>query len=270
VNLTIEPGESVAIVGPSGEGKTTLLNLILRLYRPDSGSIRIDGVDLNDLHIGDILKRTGIVLQDTHLFHGTMEDNVRYAWPLEPRERVEEAARMAEIHDFIASLPKGYDTNVREGARLSGGQRQRIGIARALVGRPNILLLDEPTSNLDSRTEAEIWSALNRAMESRTSLLVTHRLPTARRADRIAVLSGGVIAEIGTHEELLAKEGLYSQMWRQQFRRQEEEKEAKETDQDLKSDFAADERRQTPIDDEDLMDDLDESPGDGGLIDEDF
>jgi ATP-binding cassette subfamily B protein len=218
VNLTVHPGESVAIVGPSGQGKTTLLNLILRFYHPSGGRIKVDGIDVADLRIGDLTKRTGTVLQDTHLFIGTIRENLRYAWPLSTDQDVYEAAGLADIEEFILSLPDGYDTDVREGMRMSGGQRQRLGIARALVGRPNLMLFDEPTSNLDSRTEAEVWTAMRNAMRGRTSLIVTHRLPTARNADRIAVLDDGRIVETGTHDELMERGGIYARMWKQQFR----------------------------------------------------
>lgn len=222
INLTVAPGEVVALVGPSGAGKTTMINLVARFYDPSSGAIRIDGVNLRELKLDVLRKQMGIVPQETILFRGTVADNIGYGRLGATQEEIEVAARAANAHEFIEKMPDGYQTRVgARGATLSGGQRQRIAIARALLRDPKILILDEATSALDTQSEVLVQDALKRLMKGRTSFVIAHRLSTIRSAHRIVVMNAGKIVEMGTHEELLAKDGLYAMLYRTQFRNQE-------------------------------------------------
>jgi ATP-binding cassette subfamily B protein len=215
VSATIEPGQLVALVGPSGAGKTTISNLIPRLYDVTSGAVRIDGHDVRDLTETSLRGSIGVVSQDPHLFHDTVLSNLRYARPDADLEQIHAACRAAQIHDVLAGLPDGYDTVVGErGYRLSGGEKQRLAIARMLLKDPAIVILDEATSHLDSENEAAIQEALAHALAGRTALVIAHRLSTITNADQILVVDDGRIVESGRHDELIASEGLYSELYR--------------------------------------------------------
>lgn len=222
VSFKINPGEKIAIVGGTGSGKSTILKLIPRFYDPWSGQIIIDGIDIRKVKISSLRRHIGIVHQDIFIFSGTIKDNIAYGKPNARMDEIVEAARIAGIHDFISQLPQGYETPVAErGITLSGGQRQRIAIARAILMNPKILLLDDPTSNLDAETEARVVEALKKLIEGKTAIIVTQRLSTLRLADRILVLDKGEIVEDGTHEELLSKGGIYAKLYVSQFAHQE-------------------------------------------------
>jgi ATP-binding cassette subfamily B protein len=217
VSLTIQSGESVALVGPSGSGKTTLLGLLLRFHDPDVGAVRYDGVDLRHASRADLVRQVAVVFQDCFLFNVSLRENIRFGRLDATDVEVEAAARDAEIHDFIMSLPRGYATPAGEGgAALSGGQRQRIAIARALVRNPAVLFLDEATSALDPGAEAAIRRTIARVSRGRTVVSVTHRLSSAMDFDRLFVLDRGRLAGVGTHRSLLAEGGLYASLWRKQ------------------------------------------------------
>src|SRR5690606_28763061 len=219
INLEITPGEVLALVGPSGAGKSTIFNLIPRFYDPTSGRVCIDGIDLRTVQQESLRAQIGIVPQETLLFGGTIEENIRYGRLDAAPEEVIDAARAANAHQFITALPDGYDTIVGErGVKLSGGQRQRIAIARTILKDPRILLLDEATSSLDSESEQAIQEALARLLVGRTTIMIAHRLSTVRIAHRIAVLDAGRIVEAGTHDELMESNGLYAKSYALQFR----------------------------------------------------
>ncbi|RMG18454.1 MAG: ABC transporter ATP-binding protein [Deltaproteobacteria bacterium] len=222
IDLVAEAGQTTAVVGPTGSGKTTLVKLLFRFYDPDEGVVRLDGVDLRDFDLADLRRAMGLVSQDVFLFHGTVRENIAYGRPDASFEEIVEAAKAAEAHAFIEALPEGYDTVVGErGQKLSGGQRQRISIARAVLADPPILVLDEATSAVDNETEAAIQRSLARVASGRTTLVIAHRLSTIRHADRIYVLDQGQVREMGTHDTLLAAGGLYATLWRVQTGEQE-------------------------------------------------
>ena len=222
VSLEINPGETVAIVGSSGSGKSTIGRLLFRFYDVQKGSIKIDGQDLRDITQKSLHSSIGVVPQDTVLFNDTIYYNIAYGLDNASRSMVENAAKDAQIHDFIMSLPEGYETTVGErGLKLSGGEKQRVGIARTLLKNPPILLLDEATSALDTETEKEIRHALNNASEGRSVLTIAHRLSTIAHADRIIVLEKGSIIEMGNHENLLLKKGRYYSLWTKQLSEEE-------------------------------------------------
>ncbi|MFN0090461.1 MAG: ABC transporter ATP-binding protein [Acidimicrobiales bacterium] len=214
VDARIEPGQLVALVGPSGGGKSTLASLIPRLYDVTEGAVRIDGIDVRDLTQHSLRQAIGVVSQDPHLFHETVAENLRYAKPDATAAELEAACRAAQIHEVVAALPEGYDTIVGErGYRLSGGEKQRLAIARMLLKNPSIVILDEATSHLDSENEAQVQRALDQALEGRTSIVIAHRLSTITAADQILVIDDGSIVERGVHAELLAAHGLYADLY---------------------------------------------------------
>lgn len=214
INLDIPASNVVALVGPTGVGKSTLVSLIPRFYDVKSGMITLDGVDIRDYQLDELRKHVSIVLQDVFLFHGTVKDNILFGNPDASDEAVFEAAKIANAHEFISNLPEGYDTLIGErGVKLSGGQRQRLSIARAVLKNTPILILDEATSSVDTETELLIQQALERLMKGRTTIIIAHRLSTIRNADKIVVLEGKEIVEQGTHEELLGNNGLYKRLY---------------------------------------------------------
>jgi subfamily B ATP-binding cassette protein MsbA len=211
----------VGIVGPTGGGKSTILSLIPRFYDVQAGTVRIDGQDVGDYKLRALREKIGYVLQDTVLFRGTILENLAFGRPQATRDEIIEAAKQANADEFIRNMPLGYDTLVGEhGSTLSGGQRQRIGIARVMLRNSSILLLDEPTAALDSETERLVVDALARLMKGRTVIMIAHRLSTIRDADHIVVISGGIVAESGTHSELMALDQLYAALHRTQFESQ--------------------------------------------------
>jgi ATP-binding cassette subfamily B protein len=213
VELTVPAGTRTAVVGETGAGKTTLGYLAARLYEPQLGRITIDGVDIRDVSLESLAATVGVVSQETYLFHASVRENLRFARPDATDEEIEDAARTARVHDLIASLPEGYDTVVGErGYRFSGGEKQRMAIARTVLRNPPVLILDEATSSLDTQTEAAVQAELERLAEGRTTITIAHRLSTVRDADQIVVLDAGAIVERGTHEELLERDGFYSNL----------------------------------------------------------
>jgi ATP-binding cassette subfamily B protein len=215
VDLAVPRGHMLALVGPSGAGKSTVAGLAARLYDPVRGAVRFDGTDVWTLDPDDYAARLGVVTQDTFLFHDTVRANVLFGRPDASEAEVIEACRAAHIHDFLSSLPEGYDTIVGEhGFRLSGGEKQRVGIARMVLKDPELLLLDEATAHLDSGSERLVQRALAEVLRGRTSVVIAHRLSTVRRADEIAVIEGGVVAERGTHDSLVAAGGRYTELHR--------------------------------------------------------
>ena len=221
MTLEAKPGETLALVGPTGAGKTTIINLLTRFYEINGGSIRIDGTDLRDIKRADLRRALGLVLQDTFLFSGTVMENIRYGRLEATDEEVIEAAKMADADHFIRQLPHGYQTNLSErAANLSQGQRQMLAIARAILADPAILILDEATSSVDTRTEVRIQKALLRLMKGRTSFVIAHRLSTIRDADQVVVINKGEIVETGTHQELLDRRGFYHHLYLSQFKGQ--------------------------------------------------
>jgi ATP-binding cassette subfamily B protein len=218
ITLHVKPGETVALVGPSGAGKSTVLQLLLRFYDTQQGVVSLDGVPVRDVRLADLRQRVGIVPQDSTVFSTSALENIRYGRPDATDDEVKAAAKAAFAHEFITALPEGYDTYLGErGVRLSGGQRQRISIARAMLKNPPLLLLDEATSALDAESERVVQQALEVAMADRTTIVIAHRLATVLKADRIVVLDGGRIVDIGTHHELVARGGLYARLASMQF-----------------------------------------------------
>ena len=214
INLDIAPGENVALVGASGAGKTTICNLIPRFYDIDSGKISVDGIDIRDIKMHSLRRKIGIVQQDVYMFSGTVKENIEYGNPGADMKKIEEAAKKAGAHDFIMSLPNGYDTYIGErGVKLSGGQKQRLSIARVFLKDPPILILDEATSSLDNESEKLIQKSLEELSMGRTVLTIAHRLTTIKNADKILVITDKGIEEQGTHDELLAKGGVYYHLY---------------------------------------------------------
>ncbi len=223
IHFKAEPGQMIALVGPTGVGKTTIISLLARFYDPVAGAIRLDGQDIRGLTLASLREQISIVLQDVFLFNGNVADNIAYGSREATREQIERAARIARADDFIAALPEGYDTLIGErGVKLSGGQKQRLSIARAVLRDTPILILDEATASVDVETEAKIQQAIQELAGTRTILVIAHRLSTVKRADRILVIEDGLIAESGTHDELLHQGGRYSQLCRVQFSALEE------------------------------------------------
>jgi len=219
INFTARAGEVVAIVGPTGAGKTTLASLIARFYDPKKGRVTLDGLDLRDLAVKTLRDHIALVIQEPILFSTSIRENIAYGRPEATQAEIEDAAKAANAHDFILELADGYNSQVGErGVRLSGGERQRIAVARAFLKDAPVLILDEPTSNVDSRTELVIIDALDRLMTNRTTFIIAHRLSTIRRADQILVIDHGQIVERGTHAELVAKKGLYAELYEIQTR----------------------------------------------------
>jgi len=219
VNLHIRPGEVVALVGPSGAGKSTLVNLIARFYDVTDGQVLIDGVDVRDIKLESIRRNVGMVMQESLLFSVTIKENIAYGRHDATEEEIVRAAKQADLHDFILTLPDAYDTKIGEdGIKLSVGQKQRLSIARAILTDPKILILDDATSALDSQTEANVQQALEHVMQGRTSIVIAHRLSTVVNADKIVVLDKGEVVDIGTHEELVNKPGVYRTLYEEQFK----------------------------------------------------
>lgn len=217
-NVTVKSGQMVAIVGPTGAGKTTLINLLLRFYDVNGGRILVDGVDIRDMNREDLRSMFGMVLQDTWLFSGTIFDNIRYGNLSARKDEVIDAAKMANVHHFIRTLPQGYNMVINEeGSNISQGEKQLLTIARAILKNPQIMILDEATSSVDTRLEKMLQSAMNKVLKDRTSFVIAHRLSTIKNADLILVLRDGDIAEMGNHESLMAQSGFYSQLYNSQF-----------------------------------------------------
>ena len=222
LSFTVAPGEVIAIVGPSGAGKSTIANLLPRFYDVNKGDIKIDGYSVREVTLNSLREQVGIVPQETMLFNDSVYDNILYGRLDATREEIETAAKAANAHDFIMQLSDGYETKLGDrGVNLSGGQRQRIAIARAILKNPRILILDEATSALDTESERIVQEALDRLMVGRTSFVIAHRLSTIKNADKILVLEKGCLVEAGTHDELIALDGLYAHLYKIQYRNKE-------------------------------------------------
>jgi ABC-type multidrug transport system fused ATPase/permease subunit len=218
ISFKVNAGERIAILGATGSGKTSLVYLIPRFYDADSGEILIDGIDIKDFSVKSLRSQIGLVLQDVFIFTGTVKENIVFGNPVATMDQIQAAAKLARIHDFIMTLPEGYDTLVGErGITLSGGQRQRLTIARALLAEPKILILDDALSFVDAKTETEIQDAVEDALRGRTSFTIAQRLSTVKGADKIMVLDNGEIIEFGTHRELMAKSTVYKRIYETQF-----------------------------------------------------
>ena len=217
LSFRIRAGERVGVVGPSGAGKSTLAKLALRLFDPDSGAVKMDGWDLKSVNTDTYQQQIGTVIQETYLFRGSIRDQLLFSQPEATEEEIWEAIRGADLEEFVKTLPEGLDTDLAEGTRLSGGQRQRVGIARGLIREPRLMILDEPTASLDSSTEQEVMQTLWKAMEGRSSLIISHRLGLVRQLDRILVIDEGRVVEDGSHDDLLARGGLYAELWNEQY-----------------------------------------------------
>lgn len=223
MNIKAEPGQMVAIVGPTGAGKTTLVNLLLRFYELNGGRILVDDVDITEMNRADLRKKFGMVLQDTWLFNGTIRDNIAYGKKNATEEEIIAAAKAAHADHFIRVLPEGYDTILNEEvSNISQGQKQLLTIARALLADPEIMILDEATSSVDTRTELQIQNAMKTLMKGRTSFVIAHRLSTIREADVILVMKDGDVIETGNHETLMAQNGFYADLYNSQFNQEEE------------------------------------------------
>src|SRR5213078_487935 len=222
VSFAIEPGETVAIVGHTGAGKTTIISLLMRFYDVQKGAIKIDGVDIKEMDLAELRRRFGVVLQDPFLFTGTIAGNIRLGTAWIEDSGVSKAAEDVNLGDFVRSLPKGFEEEVRErGSTLSTGQKQLISFARALAHNPSVLILDEATSSVDTETEFRVRDALSRMVEGRTSLVIAHRLSTIQRADKIIVMHKGQVREMGSHQQLLAQHGIYYKLYQLQYKDQE-------------------------------------------------
>ncbi|MDP6728933.1 MAG: ATP-binding cassette domain-containing protein, partial [SAR324 cluster bacterium] len=214
LDFMLSPGETVGIAGATGAGKSTLIKMLLRLYDPDRGCVTFDGIDLKQLEVREIRHNIALVSQDVYLFHGTIAENIAYASPQAGREQIERASRSAQFHEFVLSLPEGYQTLIGErGIRLSGGQRQRLSIARAVLKDAPVMVFDEATSSVDSETERAIQESLMPITQGRTALIIAHRLSTIRHADRILVLDQGKVVEEGHHNDLIELNGIYADLW---------------------------------------------------------